>query len=167
MLVAEIGHIAKFPPGRDDKVSNGRRVPSKPTGFQSFSLHVYGFMLANRAYPRGSRVARGLRARDPWPPIRFREVVRSQFPRTSFFHSVPFRNRRSSGKSTRKRIKKKCDAPAAWLHRRLQLNSGPDGSTIPIAECRRRWIMPRSRWRDSFSFQLTVPILYRSPIVWP
>lgn len=142
-------HIAKSLPGRDDKVSNARRVPSKPTGFQSFSLHVYGFMLADRSYPRGSRVTRGLRARDPWPPIRFREVVRSQFLRTSFFHSMPFCNRRSSGKRTRKTDTEKRstsrDAPAAWLHWRPQLNSGPDDSTIPIAGwIRRGWIMPHS-----------------------
>lgn len=89
---AEIGHIAKSSLKRDDKVSNAHRVPSKPTGFQSFSLHVYDFIrlwLADHAYPRDSQVARGLR--DPWPAVRFREVVWSQFPRTSVlpFRTVP------------------------------------------------------------------------------
>lgn len=44
------------PSGGTERWAVDRRVPSKPTGFQSFSLHVYGFTLADCACPRGLQV---------------------------------------------------------------------------------------------------------------
>lgn len=107
-------------------------------------FYVYGFTLRIAVCSRGIdrwQVARGLRkALDPWPAIRFREVVRSHNPPMSFLDSATPRPktdpspRKKDEKLSYVRRKKPSStpppllpttrlAPATWLDWRPQLNS--------------------------------------------